>query len=219
MSRSFALEILRLTGEHLVLVVVSVGLAAIVAIPLGIICTRRPRAGRLVLRGVDAIQTIPSLALFGFLIPLPLIGGIGARTAIIALILYSLLPLIRTTVTGIEGVDPLVREVGLAMGMTDRQLLFEIELPLALPSIIGGLRIATVIGIGVATIAALIGGGGLGTLIFRGVAMVDTRLLLAGSVPAALLAFAADFGISALEKRLLARRGKSGAPLATAGPR
>ncbi len=184
------------------LVGVSVGIAAIIAIPLGIACTRHPVLGKVTLRVVDAIQTIPSLALFGFLIPLPLLGGIGARTAIVALVLYSLLPIVRTTATGISGVDPVVKEVGVAMGMTPKQLLVEVELPLAAPSILGGLRIATVIGIGVATIAALIGGGGLGTLIFRGVAMVDSRLLLAGSLPAAMLAIAADFAISRLERRL-----------------
>ncbi len=202
MSRAFLVEIARLTAEHLFLVSVSVGIAALSAVPLGIACTRRRTLGRVTLRVVDAIQTIPSLALFGFLIPLPLLGGIGAKTAIVALVLYSLLPIVRTTVTGIAGVDPVVKEVGIAMGMTPKQLLYEIELPLAAPSILGGLRIATVIGIGVATIAALIGGGGLGTLIFRGVAMVDSRLLLAGSIPAALLAIAADFGFSRLERRL-----------------
>lgn len=209
MSRAFLLEIARLTAQHVVLVAVSVGIAASIAVPLGIACTRRPRLGRVTLRIVDAIQTIPSLALFGFLIPLPFIGGIGAKTAIVALVLYSLLPIVRTTVTGITGVDSVVKEVGVAMGMTPRQLLLEVELPLAAPSILAGLRIATVIGIGVATIAALIGGGGLGTLIFRGVAMVDSRLLLAGSLPAAALAMAADFGISRLERRIEAATGRT----------
>lgn len=204
MNRAFALEIARLSGEHVVLVAVSVALAALIAIPLGIACTRREAIGRPALRIVDAIQTIPSLALFGFLIPLPFVGGIGAKTAIVALVLYALLPILRTTVTGIRGVDSVVREVGIAMGMTPRQLLVEVELPLAAPSILVGIRIATVTGIGLATIAALIGGGGLGTLIFRGVAMVDARLLLAGSLPAALLALIADFGISRVERRLSA---------------
>lgn len=202
MTRDFALEVARLTGEHLVLVAVSVAIAALVAIPLGIACSRRGRFAKPVLRIVDAVQTIPSLALFGFLIPIPFVGGIGAKTAIVALVLYSLLPILRTTVTGIRGVDPVVREVGVAMGMTPRQLLTEVELPLAAPSILAGLRIAIVTGIGLATIAALIGGGGLGTLIFRGVAMVDAGLLLAGSLPAALLALAADLVISRLERRL-----------------
>jgi osmoprotectant transport system permease protein len=154
---------------------------------------------------IDIIQTVPSLALFGFLIPLPLIGGIGIRTAIVALILYSLLPVVRNTVTGIAGVDPLIREAATALGMTDHQRLMRIDLPLALPSIFGGIRIATVIAIGVATIAAAVGGGGLGTLIFRGVAMVDSARILAGALPAAALAVAADLLFGAME-RLAARR-------------
>jgi len=210
MSRAFASEILRLTGEHVLLVVASVGSAALIGLPLAIYCTRHRRLRAVVLRLVDAVQTVPSLALFGLLIPLPFIGGIGARTAILALILYSLLPIVRTTLTGIEGVDPVVRQVGVAMGMTDAQLLWQVEIPLAIPSIIGGLRIATVIGIGVATIAALIGGGGLGTFIFRGVAMVDSRLLLAGAIPAALLALIADLGLTLVERRLARRYGLLG---------
>lgn len=207
MNGQLAKEIIRLTGEHVVLVLASVGTASIIGLPLAVFCTRHRRIRMVVLRFVDAIQTVPSLALFGLLIPLPLIGGIGARTAIIALILYSLLPIVRTTLTGIENVDPLVRQVGVAMGMTDRQLLWQVELPLAVPSIIGGLRIATVIGIGVATIAALIGGGGLGTFIFRGVAMVDSKLLLAGAIPAALLALIADLGLTIVERRLARKYG------------
>src|SRR5205085_5159836 len=139
-------EILRATGEHIIIVVIAVGIAVVIGIPLGIWCARRARAGRVALRIVDAGQTIPSLALFGFLIPVPFIGGIGMRTAIVALILYSLLPIVRNTVTGIRGVDPNVRDAGIAMGFTPRQLLFEVELPLALPSIIAGIRIATVVG-------------------------------------------------------------------------
>lgn len=192
-------EILRATGQHIVIVTISVLIATAAGIPLGILCVRHTRAGRFILRIIDVIQTIPSLALFGFLIPLPLIGGIGVRTAIVALILYSLLPIVRTTVTGIEGIDPLVREAAIVVGMTDRQRLWSVELPLAIPSIFGGLRIATVIAIGVATIAAAIGGGGLGTLIFRGVAMVDTTLILAGALPAALLALVADLVFATLE--------------------
>lgn len=195
-------EILRMTGEHLLIVAVSVGVAVILGIPLGIFCTRNAHAQRIALRAIDAIQTIPSLALFGFLIPVPLIGGIGMRTAIVALILYSLLPIVRNTFLGIRGVDPLVRDAGVAMGMTPRQLLREVELPLALPSIIAGIRIATTVGIGLATIAAAIGGGGLGTFIFRGVAMVDTRLILAGALPAAVLALAADLAFTLLERRV-----------------
>jgi osmoprotectant transport system permease protein len=141
--------------------------------------------------------------LFGFLIPVPLIGGIGMRTAIVALILYSLLPVVRNTLTGIRGVDPMVVDAGVAMGLTDRQLLRQVELPLAMPTIVAGIRIATVVGIGVATIAAAIGGGGLGTLIFRGVSMVDTRLILAGALPAAVLALLADVILSFVERKLI----------------
>ncbi|HYM61518.1 MAG TPA: ABC transporter permease [Thermoanaerobaculia bacterium] len=198
----FALEILRTTGEHVVIVVVSVAIAAVAGIPLGIWCARRSAASGTVLRTVDAIQTIPSLALFGFLIPIPFIGGIGMRTAIVALILYSLLPIVRNTYVGIRGVDPAVREAGVAIGFTPRQLLMQIELPLATPAIIGGIRIALVTAIGVATIAAAIGGGGLGTFIFRGVAMVDTTLILAGAVPAAILALLADLILTAVERRM-----------------
>ena len=196
-------DILRMTGEHVVIVLVSVVAAIVIGVPLGIWCTRRARAGGVVLRVVDAIQTVPSLALFGLLIPVPFIGGIGMRTAILALILYSLLPIVRNTVTGIRGVDPTVRDAGVAMGFTPRQLLLQVELPLAMPTIVAGIRIATVVGIGLATIAAAIGGGGLGTLIFRGVAMVDNRLILAGALPAAGLALLADIVLTLVERRLL----------------
>jgi osmoprotectant transport system permease protein len=196
-------EIARATGEHLAIVAIAVAVAAAVGVPLGILCARRGRLGRVVLRLIDIVQTIPSLALFGFLIPLPFIGGIGVRTAIVALVLYSLLPIVRNTATGIEGVDPLIREAAMVLGMTDRQRLVSVELPLALPSIFSGLRIATVIAIGVATIGAAVGGGGLGTLIFRGVAMVDSTRILSGAVPAALLAVLADLGFGALERRFL----------------
>jgi osmoprotectant transport system permease protein len=198
-------DIIRATGEHILIVVVAVGVAIIAGIPLGIWCARRARAGGVALRIIDAIQTIPSLALFGFLIPVPLIGGIGMRTAIVALILYSLLPIVRNTLTGIRGVDPIVIDAGVAMGLTSRQLLRDVELPLAMPTIVAGIRIATVVGIGVATIAAAIGGGGLGTLIFRGVSMVDTRLMLAGALPAAALALLADVVLSAVERKLIKR--------------
>jgi len=198
-------EILRATGEHLLIVLIAVVVATAAGVPLGVACVRRPRWGRVVLRAIDIVQTIPSLALFGFLIPLPLIGGIGVRTAIVALILYSLLPIVRNTVTGIEGVDPLVREAAMVLGMTERQRLLSVELPLALPSIFGGLRIATVIAIGVATIGAAVGGGGLGTLIFRGVAMVDTTRILAGALPAALLALVADLLFGWIERRLMTK--------------
>jgi osmoprotectant transport system permease protein len=196
-------EILRATGEHILIVVIAVGAAVVAGVPLGIWCARRARAGGVALRIIDAIQTIPSLALFGFLIPVPFIGGIGMRTAIVALILYSLLPIVRNTLTGIRGVDPIVIDAGVAMGLTDRQLLREVELPLAMPTIVAGIRIATVVGIGVATIAAAIGGGGLGTLIFRGVSMVDTHMILAGALPAAALALLADVILSFVERKLI----------------
>jgi len=198
-------EIARATGEHIVIVAAAMIVATAAGIPLGILCVRRVRLGKVTLRIIDIIQTIPSLALFGFLIPVPYIGGIGIRTAIVALILYSLLPIVRNTVTGLNGIDPLIRDAAIVVGMTDRQRLMNVELPLALPSIFGGLRIAAVIAIGVATIGAAVGGGGLGTLIFRGVAMVDTTRILAGALPAAALALIADLVFGALE-RISARR-------------
>ena len=198
-------EIARATGEHIVIVAIAMIVATAAGIPLGILCVRRIRLGKVTLRIIDIIQTIPSLALFGFLIPVPFIGGIGIRTAIVALILYSLLPIVRNTVTGLNGIDPLIRDAAIVVGMTDGQRLLNVELPLALPSIFGGLRIASVIAIGVATIGAAVGGGGLGTLIFRGVAMVDTTRILAGALPAAALALIADLVFGALE-RISARR-------------
>ena len=181
-------EILLLTLEHLEIVVISILAACIIGLPLGILMTRRPAVSRPVLAVANILQTIPSLALFGFLIPLPLIGGIGTRTAVVALVLYSLLPIIRNTFTGISAVDPAIREAGRAMGMTDGQLLWNVEIPLALGVIFAGIRVATVIAVGVATIAAAVGAGGLGTFIFRGVSMVDSRTILAGAIPAAALA-------------------------------
>lgn len=145
---------------------------------------------------------MPSLALFGFLIPLPFLGGIGKHTAIVALVLYALLPILRNTLTGILNVESGVRESAIAMGMTGRQLLWEVELPLAARTILAGLRIATVTTIGTATIAAAIGGGGLGVFIFRGLASVDATLLLAGAVPAALIALGADRGLEWVEHKL-----------------
>ena len=195
-------EILHETGRHLVLVGVSIAVATALGIPLGVLLTRRPAWQRVGLGLVGVVQTIPSLALFGFLIPVPLIGGIGTRTALVALTLYALLPVVRNTVTGIAGVDPAIREAGRGMGMTDRQLLWRVELPLAASVILAGVRVATVVGIGVATIAAAIGAGGLGVFIFRGVAMVDNRTILAGALPAAALAVAADLGLGALARRV-----------------
>ncbi|MGN6184962.1 MAG: ABC transporter permease [Thermoanaerobaculia bacterium] len=203
------MTLLRLTGEHLGIVLIAVIVAIVAGVPLGTLAHRRARAGTIALKITDMIQTVPSLALFGFLIPLPFIGGIGARPAIVALVLYSLLPIVRSTLVGLARVDPFVREAAIAMGMTDAQLLWNIELPLATPAIVAGIRIATVTAIGVATIAAAIGGGGLGTLIFRGVAMVDTRLILSGALPAALLALIADAVLTRVERHFARRRGEA----------
>lgn len=202
MSSALARDILDLTLEHLFLVGLSMGIAAALAIPAGILLTRRTFLQRWVLGFANIMQTVPSLALFGFLIPLPFLGGIGKHTAIVALVLYALLPILRNTLTGILNVDPAVRESAVAMGMTGRQLLWEVELPLATRTILAGLRIATVTTIGTATIAAAIGGGGLGVFIFRGLASVDTTLLLAGAVPAALIALASDRGLEWVEHKL-----------------
>lgn len=202
MSSALARDILDLTLEHLFLVSLSMAIAAALAIPAGILLTRRTFLQRWVLGFANIMQTVPSLALFGFLIPLPFLGGIGKHTAIVALVLYALLPILRNTLTGILNVESGVRESAIAMGMTGRQLLWEVELPLAARTILAGLRIATVTTIGTATIAAAIGGGGLGVFIFRGLASVDTALLLAGAVPAALIALAADRGLEWVEHKL-----------------
>jgi osmoprotectant transport system permease protein len=199
-------EILWLTGEHLLLVAASTTVAVAVGIPLGLLLTRRARWKRPVLTVANVLQTVPSLALFGFIIPLKYVGGIGWRAAVVALVLYALLPVIRNTVTGIEGVDRSVREAALAMGMTDGQILRQVELPLAAPVILAGVRVATVISVGVATVAAFIGAGGLGALIYRGLRQYDNNLMLAGAIPAALLALAADAGIGLVESRLDVRR-------------
>ncbi len=198
-------DIVELTGEHIVLVAVSCGIAIIVGIGCGIAGTRHRAIRRASVTVASVLQTIPSVALFGFLLPIPLIGGIGRHTAIFCLVLYSLLPILRNTIVGIVGVDQPVREAAIAMGMTDRQLLRMVELPLAAPTIIAGIRIALVTNIGTAVIAAIIGGGGLGVLIFRGVASVNTMEILAGAIPAALLALLADAGMSWLERRMKIR--------------
>jgi osmoprotectant transport system permease protein len=195
-------EVLQRTLQHVGLVAISSGLAIVIGVPAGIVLTRRPGWRAAILGFANVVQTIPSLALFGFLIPLPFIGGIGARTAIVALVLYGLLPIIRNTYTGISGVDPAVREAARGMGMTDAQLLWIVELRLAAPMIIAGIRIAVVLGVGIGTIAAAIGGGGLGEFIFRGVAMVNSAVILAGAVPAALLALLADGGLHLVERAL-----------------
>lgn len=194
-------DIIDLTSEHIVLVAISMGIAIALALPLGIALTRRAGLRPWLLGFANVMQTIPSLALFGFLIPVPLIGGIGKRTAVVALVLYALLPILRNTMTGILGVDAAVRESAVAMGMTSGQLLWQVEMPLAARTIMAGVRIATVTTVGTATIAAAIGGGGLGVFIFRGIASVDTTQILAGAVPAALLALACDGGLGWIEKR------------------
>jgi osmoprotectant transport system permease protein len=195
-------EIASLTLEHLELVLVAMSIAAAVSIPTGILLTRRAGMRRWTLGFANVLQTIPSLALFGFLIPVPLIGGIGKRTAIVALVLYALLPVLRNTMVGILGVDAAVRESAVAMGMTARQVLWEVELPLAMRTILAGVRVATVTTIGTATIAAAIGGGGLGVFIFRGISTVDTAQILAGAIPAAAIALIADEGLGWLERKL-----------------
>jgi osmoprotectant transport system permease protein len=195
-------EVLELTLEHLWLVGVSTVLAVLIGIPLGILITRWPALNKPILGGANVIQTIPSLALFGFLLPAPWIGARADRLAIFALTLYALLPLIRNTFTGIKGVDPAITEAGRGMGMTDRQILFQVELPLALSVIVAGVRVAAVISVGLATIAAAIGAGGLGEYIFRGLAMVNDSVILAGAIPAAIMALLADVSLGWLEKRL-----------------
>ncbi|HEU5458936.1 MAG TPA: glycine betaine ABC transporter substrate-binding protein [Pyrinomonadaceae bacterium] len=194
-------ELLLLVRQHIVLVFIAILAAVIIGVPTGIALTRYRALRGPVLGIANVMQTIPSLALFGFLIPLPFIGGIGARTALVALVLYSLLPIIRNTVTGILGVEPSVREAAVAMGMTDGQILRQVELPLAMGVIVTGIRVATVIAVGVTTIAAAVGAGGLGVYIFRGLRQYDNNLLLAGALSAALLALAADFFLGLLERR------------------
>jgi osmoprotectant transport system permease protein len=195
-------EIADLTLEHLWMVAISTLLAVAVGIPLGILITRRPALQKPVIAAANIVQTIPSLALFGFLLPAPWIGDRAGRLAILALTLYALLPLIRNTYTGIKGVDRAVVEAARGMGLTDWQLLYKVELPLAASVILAGVRVAIVISIGLATIAAAIGAGGLGELIFRGLAMVNNDVILAGAIPAALMALAADTLLGLLEKRL-----------------
>ncbi|HET9711749.1 MAG TPA: ABC transporter permease/substrate-binding protein, partial [Pyrinomonadaceae bacterium] len=194
-------ELLLLVRQHIVLVFIAILAAVIIGVPTGIALTRYRALRGPVLGLANIMQTIPSLALFGFLIPLPFIGGIGARTALVALVLYSLLPIIRNTVTGILGVEPSVREAAVAMGMTGGQILRQVELPLAMGVIVTGIRVATVIAVGVTTIAAAVGAGGLGVYIFRGLRQYDNNLLLAGALSAALLALAADFFLGLLERQ------------------
>ena len=195
-------EILQATLEHIWLVVLAMLLAIAIGVPLGILVARRPWLSKPILGTANVAETIPSLALFGFLLPVPWLGDSADRLAIAALALYALLPIIRNTATGIAGVDQAVREAARAMGMTERQILFHVELPLSLSTVIAGIRVATALTIGIATIAAAVGAGGLGEFIFRGLAMVNDPVILAGAIPAAALALTADFGLSLLERRL-----------------
>ena len=199
-------EVATLTAEHLWLVGVSMLLAIAIGVPLGILLTRRPKWKAVVLGSTNVIQTIPSLALFGLLLPLPWLGARADRLAIVALALYALLPIVRNTYVGIAGISPPGRVAAIAMGLTSGQLLWHVELPLALPVMLAGIRVAAVITIGVATIAAAIGAGGLGEFIFRGIAMVDNGVILAGAIPAALIALAADLLLSGVEKLLVRHR-------------
>jgi len=201
------LDIADLTLEHLWMVGISTLIAVAVGLPLGILISRKPVLRDPVIATANIIQTIPSLALFGFLLPAPWIGNRAGRLAILALTLYALLPLIRNTYAGIEGVDRAVVEAARGMGLTDWQLLFKVELPLASSVILAGIRVAVVISVGLATIAAAIGAGGLGELIFRGLAMVNNSVILAGAIPAALMALAADVLLGWLERRLAPQHG------------
>ncbi|MFI5108146.1 MAG: ABC transporter permease [Terriglobales bacterium] len=200
--RIHRIEITTLTLEHVWLVAASMGIAVLIGVPAGILLTRKPRLREPVIGGANIIETIPSLALFGFLLPAPWLGARADRIAITALALYALLPIIRNTYVGITGVDPGVREAARGMGLTSRQMLWQVELPLSMSVILAGIRTATVLCIGIATIAAAIGAGGLGEFIFRGLAMVNDSLILAGAIPAAILALAADLGLGWLEARL-----------------
>lgn len=198
-------QVIELTLEHLWLVGISTLLAMLIGIPLGILVAHRKVWNKPVMTAANIIQTIPSLALFGFLLPVPWLGARADRLAILALTLYALLPIIRNTYAGIRGVDAAVVEAARGMGMTESQLLYQVELPLAASVILSGVRIAAVISVGLATIAAAIGAGGLGEFIFRGLAMVDDRVILAGAIPAATLALLADFSVGWVERRLRPR--------------
>jgi osmoprotectant transport system permease protein len=195
-------EILQATLQHIWLVGIAMLLAVAVGVPLGIIVTRHPWLSKPILGGANIAETIPSLALFGFLLPVPWMGERADRLVIVALMLYALLPIIRNTSTGIESIDAAVRQAARGMGMTQNQILWQVELRLAVPTILAGVRVATVLTIGIATIAAAVGAGGLGEFIFRGLAMVNNQLILAGAIPAAALALLADSILGLLERRL-----------------
>src|SRR5712671_4712243 len=199
-------ELAMLLGQHVLLVAGSTLVAVALGVPLGVFAARRPRLAAPLMAVASIVQTVPSLAMFGFLLPVPFIGGVGARAALVVLILYGLLPIVRTTIAGLRGIDDSIREAGVAMGMTSRELLRYVELPLALPSIVAGIRVAAVVGVGSATIAAAIGAGGLGEYIYRGLSMVDSTVILAGAIPAALLALGVDGGLLWLERQFLTRR-------------
>lgn len=195
-------EVWQSTLEHIGLVAATMVIATAIGVPLGILITRRPWLSKPILGTANVAETIPSLALFGFLLPVPWLGARADRLTVAALTLYALLPIIRNTATGILGVDPAIRESARAMGMTDRQILFQVELPLSYSYLLAGIRVATVLTIAIATIAAAIGAGGLGEFIFRGLAMVNNDVILAGAVPAAVLAIGADLILGAIENRL-----------------
>src|SRR5262245_8226673 len=209
-------ELASLIGQHLLLVAISTLAAIAAGVPLGIFASRRPRLSAPLVGIANLVQTVPSLAMFGFLLPVPLIGGVGARSALVVLILYGLLPIIRTTIAGLQGIDRSIREAGTAMGMTRGELLRQVELPLAMPSIVAGIRVAAVVGVGSVTIAAAIGAGGLGEYIYRGLSMVDSTVILAGAIPAALLALIIDAGLLWLERGLASRRRTGARRLASA---
>ena len=192
-------EILQATLEHVWLVAATMLLSIAIGVPLGILVARRPWLSKPILGSANVAETIPSLALLGFFLTVPWLGERADRLTIAALTLYALLPIIRNTATGIAGVDPAVREAARGMGMTERQILFHVELPLSVSTMLAGIRVATVLTIGIATIAAAVGAGGLGEFIFRGLAMVNNQLILAGAVPAALLALLADSLLGLLE--------------------
>jgi osmoprotectant transport system permease protein len=210
MTADLAREILQRCGEHLLMVALAVAIALLIALPLGVLIQGRPRLAQLVLGLANAVQTIPSLAIFGLLLTVPVLGGIGPTPAVVALVLYALLPLLRGLVTGLNQVPSGLKEAGRALGLSRGQVLRHVQFPLALPSLMAGLRVATVISVGVATIGAAIGAGGLGVFIFRGIATVNNSLLLAGALPAAAIALVADGALGALETRLSRRVAKGG---------
>lgn len=204
--RAHAAELGGMIGRHVLLVTMATLIAVAIGVPLGVVAATRPRAGRPLVLLTNIVQTVPSLALFGFLLPLPFIGGVGARTALVALVLYGVLPILQTTIAGLSGIDRTVRQAAVAMGLTEWQRLSRVELPLAVPSMLAGIRVSAVTGVGTATIAAAIGAGGLGEYIFRGLAMVDASVILAGAIPAALLAIIADALLAAAGRFATARR-------------